>query len=216
MGLRNAKALVAAYPGALQRDVVLELLSQVLTLQQAGGQTGPLNRTALELALAMRGDLAAQLTCTCAEPDCGEEGHLACPSCRETFFTLSEREGTVQLACLKGAQHWRASLPAGVALDCGHEATLTAGDLRDGLELLPGARLLGVMAGLVRDHLGGYQFDPRKEGFYVRGSTLHYYADVGTFLAVLPKDGSKNVFIGTVVQQVEKNYGQMFGVGITP
>ncbi|HSJ52995.1 MAG TPA: hypothetical protein VLC52_04540, partial [Anaerolineae bacterium] len=216
IGLRNARVLVATYPGALQRDLVLELLSQVLTVKQAGGDTGPLGRPALELALALRGDLAAQITCTCAGPECGEESPLACPTCGETFFTLSERDGSVQLACQKSAQHWRASLPAGVALDCGHEATLNAEDLRDGLELLPGARLLGVMAGLVRDHLGGYQFDPLKEGFYIRGSTLHYYADKDSFLAVLPKDG-KTVFINNVIQQIgELRDGQVMGVVVTP
>lgn len=213
MGLRSVAAL-APYAGALQKDIVLELLSQVLTLKQAGREIGTLQRPALDLAVALRSDVAAQIVCACGEPDCGEEGPLACPVCGESLLAVSQRDGAVQLGCLKGPRHWQAGLPAGVTLDCGHEATLAADDLRDGLELLPGARLLGVMAGLVREHLGGYEFDPRREGFYVRGSTLHYYADVGTFLAVLPKDGSKTVYISNVVQQVTANYGTIKGVEV--
>ncbi|MFX0088120.1 MAG: hypothetical protein ACFFAU_20875, partial [Candidatus Hodarchaeota archaeon] len=210
-GLRGAAAL-AAYPGALQKDLVLELLAQVLALKQAGGETGTLNRTATELAVALQGDLAAQIPCTCTEPECEEESYLLCPVCEEAFFSLSEREGGLQIACLKRAQHWQAMLPADVTLDCGHPGTIDAGSLRDDLELLPDARLLGVMAQLVNNHLRGYEFDPLKEGFYIRGSVLHYYADKDAWLAVLPKDGGKGIFVNYVVQNIKENYGDVTGV----
>ncbi|MCL7453422.1 MAG: hypothetical protein M8467_10295 [Anaerolineae bacterium] len=210
--LRSSPAL-AAYAGALQKDVVLELLAQVLTLKQAGLETGMLGRTSADLALALQGDLAAQLACTCTDPDCEEEeSYLRCPVCEEPFFSLSAGDGGLQMACLQRAQHWQATLPAEVTLECGHTATIEEGMLRDDLELLPGDRCLAVMAQLVNNHIKDYQFDPLTEGFYIRGSVLHYYADKDTWLAVLPKDGGKGIYLTRVVQNIEKNYGKVIGV----
>ena len=51
-----------------------------------------------------------------------------------------------------------------------------------------------------------------KEGFYIRGSAIHYYADKDAWLAVLPKDGGKTVFVNNVKQIIETNYGEVTGV----
>jgi hypothetical protein len=203
---------LAAFPSARQKDLVLELLAQVLTLKQAGQQTGTLSHTATELAIVFGSDLAAQIPLVCSETDCEEESYLLCPVCEEPFFSLSEGEAGLRLACRKRASHWQAALPTEVALECGHSAVLDAVSLRDELELLPDAQLLSVMAQLVNTHLSGYQFDPLKEGFYVQGSTLHYYADKDDWLAVLPKDGGKGIHVNRTVMNIKENYGQAIGV----
>lgn len=210
-GLRSAPALVA-YPGKQQKDIVLELLAQLLTLKQTGQEAVKLQRTADRLAVALKGDLAAQIPCVCTEPECGEESYLLCPVCEEPFFSLSEREGGLQVACLKRAQHWRAMMPADVTLDCGHGGTIDASTLRDDLELLPGPRLVAVMAQLANNHLSGYQFDPLKEGFYIQGSVLRYYNDKDAWLTVLPKGGGKEVHVYRVLQYIKENYGDVKGV----
>ena len=212
-GLRDAPALKAAYSGALQKDLVLELLSTVLSLKQAGQDAGTLSRTAAELAVALPGDWAAQMPYTCSEPGCGEESYAVCPICEEAFFSLTERDGQYQLACLKSAKHWQASLPAEVTLDCGHSTLIGVDLLRDDLELLPRPLLLFTMAQLQPSHFKEHRFDPEREGFYVRGSVLHYYPDKDAWLAVLPKDGGKGVFISNVTQNVQNMYGgQVTGV----
>ncbi|MBN1136328.1 MAG: hypothetical protein JXM73_07070 [Anaerolineae bacterium] len=213
-GLRDAPSLKAAYTGALQKDLVLELLSTVLSLKQAGQDAGMLSRSAAELAIAFPGDWGAQISCTCSEPGCEEESYVVCPVCEEAFFSLAERNGQYQLACLKKAQHWQASLPAEVTLDCGHSVLIDADRLRDDLELLSGARLLHTMVQLQPPHLIDYHFDPEKEGFYVRGSVLHYYADKDAWLEVLPKVGGKGIFVNNVTQNVQNLIGEMTGVSI--
>jgi hypothetical protein len=211
IGLRGAPAL-AAYPGALQKDLVLELVSQVLTLKQTGLEAAALGRTGDRLAIALRRDLAAQIPCVCSEPECGEESYLLCPVCAEPFFSISERDGGLQLACLKRAQHWQAMLPAEVTLDCGHGGKIDANSLRDDLELLPGARLLAVIAQLVNNHPSGQKFYPLKEGFYIQGSVLRHYDDKDAWLAMLPKGGGKDIHVTRVLQYIEENYGEVKGV----
>jgi hypothetical protein len=210
-GLRSAPPLVA-FPSALQKDMVLELLAQVLTLKQTGHEAAALPRTADRLAIALGGDLAAQIPCTCTEPECGEESYLLCPVCEESFFSLSERDDGVQVACLKRAQHWQAMVPADVTLDCGHTGTIDAGTLRDDLELLPGPRLLATIAQLANNILRGYQFDPLKEGFYIQGSVLRYYDGKDAWLTALPKGGGKETHIYRVIQYIKENYGDVTGV----
>jgi hypothetical protein len=203
-----------AYRTALQKDIVLELLAQVLTLKQTGHEAVTLPRTADRIAVALKGHVAAEIPCTCTEPEFGEESYLLCPVCEEPFFSLSETGDGLQVACLKRAQHWQATVPADVTLDCGHGGTIDAGTLRDDLELLPGPRLLRVIAELANNHLVGYQFDPLKEGFYIRGSVLRYYDDKDAWLTALPKGGGKETHITRVIQYIKENYGDVRGVVI--
>jgi hypothetical protein len=58
-----------------------------------------------------------------------------------------------------------------------HAFTLNEDDLADSVELLPGEDLLQVIKLVVKRYLPGYDFDPSREGFIVRGPNLVYYPD---------------------------------------
>jgi hypothetical protein len=210
-GLRQSVAL-APLRTAAQKDVVLDLLSRVLTLKQSGKETASLDVSPLDLSIVLGSDLPGQVSALCSEDGCEEDGYVVCPQCEGTFFTLSRQAGQLRIACHVRASHWQTTLPDNSLLSCGHAYPLEESILAEHLELLPGPRLLSMMAQLVNNHLQDYTFDPIREGFFIRGSVLYYYANRDALPAVISSDPRKGVYIGQVIQNIQENYGEITGV----
>jgi len=119
-----------------------------------------------------------QIPFECPEPDCDEEGYFACPICAATIFTVSRQDEAWQLECREHRRkRWTRTLPLVGQCDREHAFTLNEDDLADRVELLPSEGLLQVIKLVVKRYLPGYDFDPSREGFIVRGPNLVYYPD---------------------------------------
>ena len=196
-----------------QRGEILALLSQVLTLKQAGGESLQLEASPIELAISLRGLLRVQINVSCTEPDCDEESLITCPDCGGELFNLKRKDNALQLDCAATKRsHWSRILPFSIELECGHEFFLDDDSLSRQMELLPSAELLSAMAKLTNKYLADYSFDVAKEGFFIRGSKLTYYPDKDLIPKIFP-EGAKVVFNTHV--EVENVYGgEVTGVEI--
>ena len=167
---------------AIQRRLVLEIISALLTLKQAshlGYQA--LHTPPLALAAGLGRFVRVQIPLECPEPECkGEEGYLACPTCDATVFTLTRQEEAWHVECrAHRRKRWSCALPLEGVCEREHPFTLEADDLAERVELLPSKELSSIIATVINDRLPGYSFDPEREGFIVRGPNLLYYPDKG-------------------------------------
>ena len=163
-----------------QRKYILQLISALLTLKQSPLQGyQPVGVSPLELAARLNQWLRSQVPIEYADAvHEGEEGYLACPVCDATVFNVRRSGDSWQLECREHRrQRWAASLPLEAESSWQPYLSLDEDGLAASIELLPDDELLQAIADVVNRYLPGYTFDPKREGFIVRGPNLIYYPD---------------------------------------
>jgi len=163
-----------------QRKYILQIISALLTLKQSPLQGyQPVGIPPLELAARLSQWLRCQVPIEYADAfNEGEEGYLACPVCDATIFTVRRSGDGWQLECREHRrQRWVATLPLEAEGSWQPYVSLDEDGLAASIEMLPDEELLQAIADVVNRYLPGYTFDPRREGFIVRGPNLIYYPD---------------------------------------
>jgi len=126
------------------------------------------------------------------------------------FISISKNNGRLQLACNRPQKHWHELLPFTRELECGETLIIDDDYLQRQLLLLPREKLLSTLAQLFNNHPGGYNFDIRSEGFFIRGPNLYHHTRSNMQLTML--DPRQRIYIEQINQNVEKNYGEITGV----
>ncbi len=163
-----------------QRNYVRRMISALLTVKQSplpGYQ--PLGVDTLMLAHEMGTWMRLQIPVEHLTTEEESDGYLACPICGgSTTFALQRRNGSWALECREHrSQRWAAHLPIVGETAAQETFILDEEELAMTIELIPSEGLLQVIAEVINRHLPGYTFDPKREGFIIRGPNLRYYPD---------------------------------------
>ena len=215
--LRTAPAL--ARFSAAQKDRVLALLAQVLSLARSGAGVHTLEDSAVTWALALPNHLIAHILLPEGLAGVADAAYLGCPLCGGPSFTLTRAGDVLALNCAQGGhRRWSQAVPFVHELEAGEHVVIDETMLRQSLELTPTDELLEVMGQLVNGRLTGYHFDPKEEGFYLRGSALYYYQGKDALPAIVSSDPSKQVRVfqisGDYVGGDKITVGDVAGAGI--
>lgn len=204
LGLRKSPAL-AVYAAARQKDLVLSLFSDLLSLKQASLESRTLSADYLELCFKLSRAFMVQLPLLCQQEDV-EDSRLACPMCDEQNLLVDRDDGRLHLSCGRTRQHWHSPLPFERELECEHKLTIDEEYLSRQLLLLPRGGLLSTINDLFNQHTPGSNYDIRREAFYIRGSMLFHHA--GSYLELQVVDPRTRL---TINQEIETNFGQVTG-----
>jgi hypothetical protein len=196
--------------GAGQREQILRVISVLLTAKQTSGQSEQyVGASPLDLASAFGPLMGVLVHFDHPTHECEEEGDVTCPECGRKLFTLIRKEGVWTLACKVGTMtHWTGALPLPWRCEQEHAFTISEDDLGRTVILVPTTKLSQTIRRIVNQRLPGYRFDPEREAFYIRGSSLIYSenrkqftADAKTEILVLQE--IQNVASGATVVGVD-------------
>ena len=198
--------------GALQRDLVLQLISALLTVKQSplvGFQT--LDVSPLDLAVGLGLWLRVQVPLENKVGSIDGEGYLSCPVCDSTTFSLHKQQDTLVIECREHKrQRWSAELPLSVELSGDDDLLLDENELASIMELLPDQSLLEVLSNVINRHLPGYTFDAEKENFIIRGPHLVYYPDRSKLAEAQEGNARTVVYVNQRIGRVQG--GEVLGV----
>jgi hypothetical protein len=159
-----------------QREQILRVISVLLTAKQTSGQSEQhVSASPLELAAALGPLVGVLVHFDHPTHECEEEGDVTCPECGGQLFTLIRNEAMWHLVCKAGTKaHWTGALPLPWRCEQAHAFTIGEDDLARTVILVPVEKLSQTIRRIVNLRLPGYRFDPEREAFYIRSSSLIY------------------------------------------
>ncbi|MBI5952241.1 MAG: hypothetical protein HY865_11335 [Chloroflexi bacterium] len=160
---------------AIQREVITNLLALLLDLKKKPG-SGMLERSPLEIARDLRDLVHVQFRVVCRNEGCTLDGYLTCPICKGKFFHVLEDHGMWSLACANDREdNWSVLLPIETKCEQEHDLEISARDLEDWIEILPGRVLLDAISDVVRKYIPKVEFSGDVEYFMIHRHFMIYY-----------------------------------------
>lgn len=197
-GFRNVPEL-ARYTAA-QKDSLLRLTADILELKVKPGigyrATGI---SPLALANRMQRLMKVYIYLTCPQDGCDQEGYFACELCGGTDFHIVKREEGLALKCPRHlGQPWSIIPPFRSLCLNGHPINLDIDTLEESLLLLPSDQLLNSISDLIHRYIPAFDFDPKRERFYIRNRRIYYSAEPAMVEPVQPINIFNNIRVGSV------------------
>jgi hypothetical protein len=198
--------------GGLQRDLVLQLISALLTVKQSplmGFQ--PLDISPVEVAVGLGSWLRVQVPLENKADAVDGEGYLSCPVCDARVFSLHRQGESLVIECREHRrQRWSTEVPTCIEIEGEDDLLLDEPELAAIVELLPDQSFLEVIGSVINRHLPGYTFDAEMESFIIRGPHLIYYPDRSKLSDAQESSARTVVYVNQRIGQVRG--GEVLGV----